>query len=345
MLMKGWSIYKERITYSNNYTFALICILLYSVLGLLEWDTYHYYSLYNEMINGYFSIHVEKIYFWLIKALPHNYLLWRLCIWGSATILMIWSAKKLKLNSNVFCFIAAALFITRLAVSRNGLGIALLIFSSILLIQSLEKRKIVSILIACTGIIISTYLHSSIYIFVGCMILALVFPLNKKNILLSLILFPFLYVSLMQLLGPIMSFLSLNEEQALFISQYVESEKMISNVLGWIPIIIEKMSFILLMFILTKKIIFDKIPLTSAHRLMFKFSYILIYLSFLFFEQRTSSWISARTLHAATFSLVLCTTMCFNNYENHKRTKIEKLVLMMLIFNSLWGQLYFIYKY
>lgn len=345
MLIKSWSVYKGHTSNYNNYTFAFICVLLYSVLGSLEWDTYHYYRMYEEMVNGYFSIHVEEIYFWLIKALPHNYLLWRLCIWGAATILMIWSAKKLKLNSNTFCFIAAALFITRLAVSRSGLGIALLILCSIIIAQSIEKRRIAPAIIAIGGIYFSTYLHSSMLIFVGCMILAFVLPFNKKTILISLVLFPLLYVSLMQLLGPIMSYLTLNEEQASFISQYVESEKMISNALGWIPIIIEKTSFILLMFLLTKKMIYDKIPQTSAHRLMFKFSYIMVYLSFLFFEQGTSSWISSRTLHAATFSLVLCTTFCFNNNENNKRTNFEKIVLTMLILNSLWGQLYFIYKH
>ena len=326
MLAKSWPVYKSYTGHSNNYTFAFLGILLYSVLGFLEWDTYHYYIMYEDMVNGYFSIHVEEIYFWLIKALPHNYLLWRLCIWGTATILMIWSAKKLKLNSNTFCFIAAALFITRLAVSRSGLGIALLVFCSILLIQSFEKKRVIPILIAGTGIILSTHLHSSMPIFVGCMILAFVLPFNKKTILISLVLFPLLYVSLMQLLGPIMSYLSLNEEQASFISQYIESEKLATNALGWIPIIIEKTSFILLMFLLTKKMVYDKIPQTSAHRLMFKFSYIMVYLSFLFFEQGTSSWISSRTLHAATFGLVLCTTFCFDNSENKKRTNFEKLV-------------------
>lgn len=345
MLMRCWSVYKGCIENSNNYTFVCLCILLYSVLGFLEWDTYHYHRIYEEMARGYFSVHVEEIYFRLIKALPHSYLLWRLCIWGPATILMIWSAKKLKLNSNVFCFIAAALFITRLAVSRSGLGIALLIFCSILLIQSLEKRQIITILIAVTGILLSIHLHSSMLIFVGCMIIAYILPFNKKIILLSLILFPLLYVSLMQLIGPIMSLLSLNEEQSSFISQYVDSEKLVSNVLGWIPIIIEKTSFILLMFLLTKKMVYDKIPQTSAHRLMFKFSYIMVYLSFLFFEQGTSSWISDRTLHAASFGLLLCSSYLFNNCKNRRRTRFEKIVMCMLILDSLWGQMYFIYKY
>lgn len=344
MLAKSWPVYKSHTGYSNNYTFAFLGILLYCILGFLEWDTYHYYRIYEEMVKGYFSVHVEEIYFRLIKSLPHSYLLWRLCIWGTATILMIWSAKKLKLNSNVFCFIAAALFITRLAVSRSGLGIALLIFCSILLIQSLEKRQIITIPIAVTGILLSIHLHSSMLIFVGCMIIAYILPFNKKIILLSLILFPLLYVSLMQLIGPIISLLSLNEEQSSFISQYVDSEKLVSNVLGWIPIIIEKTSFILLMFLLTKKMVYDKIPQTSAHHLMFKYSYIMVYLSFLFFEQGTSSWICSRTLHAATFGLVLCTTFCFDNSEKKKRTNFEKLVLIMLILDSLWGQLYFIYK-
>lgn len=344
MLAKSWSVYKNHTCHSNNYTFVFLGILLYCVLGFLEWDTYHYYIMYEDMVNGYFSIHVEEIYFRLIKALPHSYLLWRLCIWGPATILMIWSAKKLKLNSNVFSFIAAALFITRLAVSRSGLGIALLIFCSILLIQSIEKRRIVPILIAVIGILMSTHLHSSMPIFVGCMILAFILPFNKKTIIISLIIFPLLYVSIMQLLGPLMLYLSLDEELASFVSQYADSEQLVSNALGWIPIIIEKVSFILLMFLLTKKMIYDQKCQTSGQRLMFKFSYIMVYLSFLFFEQETSSWISSRTLHAAAFSLVLCTTFCFDNSENKKRTNFEKLVLIMLILDSLWGQLYFIYK-
>ena len=344
MLLNSWSVYKGCVSKSNNYAFVLVCMLLYSVLGFLEWDTYHYYRYYEMMAKGYFRIHVEDVYFWLIKELPHNYILWRFCIWGGATILMIWSAKKLKLKSNTFCFIATILFITRLTVSRGGLGIALLVFCSIILIQSYEKRRIIPIVIAVLGIIFSTYLHSSMFIFIFCMMLALILPFNKKIILVSLLLFPILYISVMQLLGPMASYLSLNEEQASFISNYTDSEKLITNMLGWIPIIIEKTAFILLIILLSKKIIYENIPQTSAHRLMFKFSYILLYLSFLFFEQETSSWISNRTLHAASFGLVLCTTHCYDNNKNIKRTKLEKIVLIMLILNSLWGQLYFIYK-
>ena len=344
MLLKSWSVYNGRISRSNNYTFVFICMLLYSVLGFLEWDTYHYYSLYEMMVKSYYPIHVEEVYFWLIKELPHNYFLWRFCIWGGATILMIWSAKKLKLNSNTFCFIAAILFIIRLTVSRGGLGIALLIYCSIILTQSIGNKKIIPILFAATGIVLSTYLHSSMFIFIICMLLAFILPFNKKLILISLLLFPFLYVSVMQLQGAVMSYLSLNEEQTTFITNYADSEKVLTNMLGWIPIILEKLTFILLIIFLTKKMVYDNIPQTSTHRLMFKFSYIMLYLSFLFFEQETSSWISSRTLHAASFGLVLCSTYCFDNNKNIKRTKLERITILMLILNSLWGQLYFLYK-
>ena len=345
MLMKHWSVYTGRIYKSNNYKFVFICMLLYSVLGFLEWDTYHYYSLYEEMIKGYFPIHVEQIYFWLIKKLPHNYLIWRFCIWGLATALMILSAKRLKLNPSIFCFMAAALFVTRLTVSRSGLGLALMIYCSILLIQSIEKKKVIPILITLGGILLSSYFHSAMFVFIIGMLLAFLLPFNKKTILLSLLLFPFLYVSIMQFIGSLSSVLSLSNDQSSFITQYTDSEKIVSNTLGWIPIIIEKMAFFLLMLLLTKKMIYDNIPQTSAHRLIFNFSYIMIYLSFLFFEQSTSSWISSRTLHAATFGLVLCSSYCYANSENKKRTILEKIVLLMLILNSLWGQLYFIYKY
>ena len=79
MLFKGRKTFSGVMKQSDNYWFVFICMLLYSGLGFLEWDTYHYYGAYEEMRSGGFQI-FEPFYYWLAMHLPHSFLLWRFAI-------------------------------------------------------------------------------------------------------------------------------------------------------------------------------------------------------------------------------------------------------------------------
>lgn len=345
MLIRGRRTFSGTTALSQNYWFVFLGMALYSVLGFLEWDTYNYYEAYEEMRSTGFQV-FEPFFFWLATHLPYSFLLWRFAIWGTASFLMIWSAKKLKLNANVLCFIVPLLFLTQLSVTRGAIGLALMVFCAILFIQSLENKNTVLTIIAIFGLFASSFMHKSMIIFLAILVVSYFIPLNKRTFIISLIVFPFLYTLAIQYFLEFAFFERMNEDQIDLITKYQSSERTTMNINGIIMTVFEKSILLLLVFNMAKKYLFDKIEASKAHLFIFKYAYILIYVSFLFLGQDISNWISNRTLHAASFALVLCATQCFDPYKTgENRTIIEKVILIGLIVSTVWKQVSFMRSY
>lgn len=341
MLYRNRKVYSGTMQQSNNYWFVFIFMALYSVLGFLEWDTYHYYGMYESTKASGYNLSFEHFFFWLIKTLPESYLLWRVAIWGTASVLMVLSAKRLNINANVFGFMAALMFIAQLSVTRGAIGLSLMIFCSILFIQSLDRKKIGLVILAALGIYGSIFMHKSMIFFVLLLIGAWFLPLNKKTLIFSLILFPFLYVSIFTIADNI-SFIG----QSDWASDYMGRDKTEMNANGVIMTIFKSAILLLLVFYMAKKYLYEKKETSKPLLFLFKYSYILVYVSFLFLGQETSGWINDRCLHASTFALVLCASNCFdNNVHNTKRTIIEKTIMMGFFLTTFWRQFTFIREF
>ena len=257
MLIRGRRTFSGNTALSQNYWFVFLGMALYSVLGFLEPDTYHYHYAYEEMRSTGFQI-FEPFFFWLAMHLPHSFLLWRFAIWGTASFLMIQSAKKLDLNANVMCFMAPILFLTQLSVTRGAIGLALMVFCAIIFIQSLEKKKLVFVIIAILGIFASSFMHKSMIIFIAIMVASCFIPLNKRTFIISLILFPFLYAASLQIFQNFSFFEQLNEDQAQLITHYQSTEKTEMNINGIIQTIFEKTVIVLLLFNMAKKYLYNR---------------------------------------------------------------------------------------
>ena len=339
MLIKGRSTYSGKISQEkNNYWFVFFWMALYSILGFAEWDTYHYYWMYENTKTSGYNVGFERFFFWLIKTLPNSYLLWRTAIWGTASVLMISAAKKLNLNSTVLCFMVPILFLTQLSVTRGAIGLALMIFCAILFAQSLEKKKIFLMVIAGLGIYASIFMHKSIILFIILLIGAWFFPLNKKTIVISLIAFPFLYGAIFTLAESI-SFI--NESD--WMTDYMNRDKTEMNLNGLLVTIFRSAIIILLVYDIAKKYLNNNVGRSKAQLFMFKYAYVLLYVSFLFLGQTTSYWVSDRALHAASFPLVLCATHAFDtSIQNGGRTLIEKIIIIGFIFTTFWRQITFV---
>lgn len=345
MLFVGRRTFSGKIEQSISYWLVFFFMALYSVLGFLEWDTYHYYGHYEEMFLFNTRIHVEQFFFWLVKVLPHSYILFRLVIWGTASWLMAQSAKMLNLNANVFCFMVPLLFITQLSVTRGALGLSLMIFCSILFIQSLDKRKLLWIIVAVLGLFYSPFLHKSIILYLFLLVFAYFFPFNKKTFVVSLLVFPLLYMFALSFFQKFSFFDYFNADQIYLVSKYQETEKITSNINGIIQKFFESTIYLLLLFDMTKKFLYEKIKVTKEQFFMYKYAYIMVYVYFLFFGQNISNWVSNRTLHAASFALVLCATQCYDTIMIKKeRSSVEKIILIGFIIMTVWKQFAFIYK-
>lgn len=343
MLIRGRRAFSGKTLQSNNYWFVFICMLLYSGLGFLEWDTYHYYLIYDEMVSFRSKVYVEPFFYWLIVHLPKSYLLWRFVVWGASSALMVLAAKKLSLNANVFCFMVPLLFLTRLSVTRGALGLALMVFCSIVFIQSLQKKNVFLLVFCLFGLFASIFLHNSMIFFVLLLVFSYFLPLNKGTFVASLIVFPFLYTLAVPFLQDFSFFNLLDEEQIQILDKYATAEQLELNTNGIIMSVFTNTFLLLLVFNMAKKYVYDNIEASKEQLFIFKYAYVLVYVSFLFLGQNVSSWISNRSLHAASFALVLCATQCFDTTKvKHNRTLLEKIILVGLFIQITYKQMDFI---
>lgn len=329
---------------SRNYGFILFFMALYSVFGFGQYDTYHYAWAYQTMMEENRPVGVEDYYFWLSQILPQSYLLWRFVIWGTAALLFIMTAKKLELNSEVLGLMIPVFFLTQFAPTRDSLGFSLMMFSAVLFVQSLEKKKILTIALGILGVWASFYLHKSMFIFISFMVLAFLLPINKKTFIISLILFPFLYFITSALSGKLLALEIFNDQQEAFMNRYFDQESDSLNSIGLITKIFEKSSLVLFLLLVVKKVLYDNVPTSKAQYFTFKYAYLMVYVSFLFLGQDTSIWISSRALHAGMFAMVLCASHCFDLRYTEKRTNLEKVSFILMLIPAFWDQLSFILK-
>jgi hypothetical protein len=191
-------IAKPQITYSNpqqnNIKKGMIAfffmLIINSVFAFWAADTYHSWGdfIIAKLYSNYKMSKYEAIYNWIAGISGNNYFLWRAYIWIPACLLIYYTAKRLDLLNKNFLTVML-LFGSFLAYTRGMLGHSMLIFSIVLLAdkEGSSFSKILGLVFFCG----SYFFHKSMFINITFALLAL-FPFEKKSIVISLILFPFL---------------------------------------------------------------------------------------------------------------------------------------------------------
>ena len=217
-----------------------------------------------------------------------------------------------------------------------------MIFCSLLFIQSLEGKKIIPIVLAIAGIVASGFLHRSMFIFIAFLLFAYLIPINKYTIIISLIAFPFIYGITLALFDGSFFLQNLSEEQLDFVSVYQEKENSGLNLNGLINLVFSKIILLLLVFIIVKKYLYQKNDISKSQFFLFKYAYVMIYVSFLFLRGDVSNWLSIRTLHAGSFALLMCAADCYDSKATgRRRTLMEQIVLLGFVLTTFWRQFTF----
>ena len=114
-------------------------------------------------------------------------------MWGASTILLLIIAKSLKVNSKFAAFIFVITQMFYFGTMRNMFGFMMMYFSIVLIFSNdTTIKKSILIPLGAIGLYLSTFLHTSMAMYVGLLILALI-PFGKKTMKLSLYAFPILY--------------------------------------------------------------------------------------------------------------------------------------------------------
>ena len=322
-----------------NYTIVVICLAVYSIFAFAEGDTYHYEELFRNMKISHEAIHVEPFYYWLTQ-LTDSYFIWRALIWGTSSIMFVCAMKTIGLRSDTIGFMLPGFMFYQFSLTRGVFGLTILMIALIYLFN--EKISLSRFLIGCLVIMASINLHRSIVIFAIVIPIAVLFPFNKKTVILSLALFPILYRYISIIPSLLLSAFSFGEDTVNASQLYLDLDSSVSNWRGMTLQIWRWLGILMALFISSFYVINKRNSIPRSIFFFAKFAFLLVYISFLFYGQDMSSFISSRTLHAAGFPLMLSAGYY---YQNSERSKLDKMTLLIITSYGLFSLFYFMWKF
>ena len=333
------SVYFQRNTHKAKYHILYLLTCLFCTFAFSEADTYHYHTIYDNMLFFNERVHVEPFYYWLIQTLPHNYYIWRFAVWGTALVLMIECCKRYNLDPSTVSFVFPIILLQQFAITRGALGITLFLYSLSFILKP-SNNKLFSYLLAIIGCTTAFYLHKSLPLFVFLFLLSF-FPLNKQTLILLIILFPLLRRFVSPVVFDVLGSNIFSEGTIGFATSYLESEQSKANFNGIIRLTIDYIPRFLLFYALIKEFVFKNICMTKPMRILFQYSFVLFYIALLFLGQNTSSFVTNRTLHMMCFPLLIVVSYYLHTT---RRTKLILFTMLMFIVSDLFSFFYMIYS-
>lgn len=330
----------QNINVNRKWIFILF-FLVVCVLGLHRWDTYHM-PLY--WMNDNFTSHFEPFHVWLVENVAHDsILLYRLLVFGTTSVLYLYSAKYLDDFTNNFCF-ATCLFVvdSMFCEMRGTIGVMTMMLGFILL---LNQKKFLGIhtIIAALLLYGSFFMHKSMPFGLALAAIAL-FKFDRKSIIIgSWIAFPFLIPVVDALLNNVLNGmfdLSFGDEMGLSrsVDDYGNQDRMVSNINGLIADLITNIPLYLSFLYLSIRIGFRQIKMDRTHSYLFRLYYIMTYVGALFSFIETSSWIAIRISVMAIYPLPFLMSRVWSQEENHNKwvTWIVRLAIFACVFNFVY---------
>lgn len=84
-----------------------------------------------------------------------------------------------------------------------------------------------------------------------------------------------------------------------------------TNIFGFLQMLINRLPILLLMYYAVKNIYFQNEYVDRILKLLLQYTYVLMYISFLFYDQQASSFLSTRFWDASIFTFVLFSASYF----------------------------------
>lgn len=319
--------------------------ILYCTFGYADNDFFHYEALYEYIRSTNEARHMEPIYIWLVLNLPGGYLLWRLVIWGIATILAILTFRRLNLEPKVTCCIFVLFYLIVLSIMRGNLGISILFWGFSFWVRPIPKHRMFSLILGTMLIAISYFFHSSMFVSILALLVT-PFKLRKWYVIVSLLLFPILVTYVAELIQLII--MSAENDQSFFdansmtkAASYAGRESAQSNINGTIVRIIQYIPIVGSLIWVTKRIVFQKYEVPSYIYVFFVYWYAVTYVSFLFFFQETSNWLFIRFLMMSYLPMVIVLSWF---YSHNMPTRWMKFFLYIALLYCMYRLSYSFYN-
>lgn len=157
-------------------------------------DFFHYYSTTQKLSMLDPNVGIESFYQYLIFFTHHNYLLFRIFIWGPACLLLYLTFRRFKINTNhAYFFLVTCYFITY-TYARASLAMSVFFYGLSCIYYPLFNKKWTKVV----GLIIllcSPIFHKSMYLLIiiwGC---SLFIKLNKRTIIVLCLSTPVIFLA------------------------------------------------------------------------------------------------------------------------------------------------------
>ena len=87
--------FRKRYTDILDYAVYGVLLILFCTFGYADNDFYHYEGLFKRICSTGLNVHLEPVYYWLIRNVTSNYLVWRFIVCRVTVILSLWTIKRL----------------------------------------------------------------------------------------------------------------------------------------------------------------------------------------------------------------------------------------------------------
>ena len=320
----------------------LIITMLFCTFGCVGGDFLHNQVIYDLNVQSDHPIHFESVYVLLIKGLPTNYYLWRFCVWGLAAFLLFKILDEIKSDLDFSFFVFTLMLMNYFPNLRQTLGFMMMFYGYVLLFRSAEDAMPQKLVMGIILLIISTFFHSTIFVFIVLSLLLFI-PGTKSlaMIIVSILLFPYLYDITKELSTQFIGLVSNNDAMQEKATKYIESSFRVElNIRGFLKIIVNRLPVLMLFFYGVKKILIEKVEASYMEKHLLMLTYLLFYISCLFFNNNVSAYLSQRFWDAACYPLTIFAMIFLRNYSGSLYVKIT---LYAFLVSNIFNMAYSLY--
>lgn len=200
IVFSNWQKIRYSKTTKASYWPILLGVILYSVTQWVPGDWFHY----QEWINIHTFSHEdqEAPYLFLRVFLNHNYLLFRIIVWGSAAFLLSLVFKVMKLDVKSSLFVFFSIYAMMFSYGRVSLGMSFFFLGYCIIIQvGNSNHKILQAIGGVVLMLLSTFFHRTMFVLV-LLSLVTIIPIKKKMIIFYILFaIVFFYMSSLYLKG------------------------------------------------------------------------------------------------------------------------------------------------
>ena len=333
-------LYRQK--HSEHFHQVLFCVtvILFSVFAFTAGDFYNYFTIFVRQRVLRYDRHLEDVYVWLTNTFSLDYLMWRLVVWGPASVLMIVAFKRMRIKC-IPAFASIAIFyLLTFYIMRGNLGTSIMLLGLAFIFFPGKRFKIFKISFGFLLIVCSYYFHKSMLLSLGLLIPAL-YNLSKKELLISFCVFPFA-VAAMKIVLMYLGNNGLDGTDEMIsdsAQRYSQDEMFTFNIGGIIQnTFIYLPTYLVLVYAYTTNLM-NRLP--RSMRFFFNYWFIWVYMASVCAFQDTGGWFYSRFIYMSNLPLAVFMGYVFQHFKN---SRVLKAIIISAVLGCLYVLLYSVYK-